>query len=71
MSEKPSTKKEARPKWLKVTLMILKYVRIPALCVIVLAVGLWIGYVEVGDQPASEMLSISTWKHLFDLVFAN
>jgi hypothetical protein len=71
MSDTPAPKKNMRPKWLKITLKILTAIRVPFLCLVALAVGLWIGYVKVGGQPASEMFHLSTWKHLYDLVFSN
>jgi hypothetical protein len=79
MSEKPESAEasttNAAPKtrstWLGVVLAILKFLRVPLLCVVALAVGLWIGYVKLGAQPASEMVHMSTWKHLLDLIFAN
>jgi hypothetical protein len=78
MSEKleptgTSAKKAAqksRPPWLAILLAILKFLSILFLCVLVLVIGLWIGYVKLGGQPASEIFHISTWKHLYDLVFA-
>ncbi|MBP1992617.1 DNA-directed RNA polymerase subunit beta [Paenibacillus eucommiae] len=64
-------KKKTRPLWLAIILAILKFIRVPFLCLVALAIGLWIGYVKVGHQPTSEMFEFKTWKHLFDLVFAN
>lgn len=71
MSDTPSPKKKKRSKWLNITLKILTAIRVPFFCLVALAAGLWIGYVKVGGQPASEMFQIRTWKHLYDLVFAN
>lgn len=47
----------------------LKILRIPLLCILVLFIGLWIGYSVIGGQPASEIFRIGTWKHIFDLIY--
>ncbi|WP_442602583.1 DNA-directed RNA polymerase subunit beta [Paenibacillus sp. KN14-4R] len=66
-------KKPSKPKkkWQKVTLTILKYIRVPALFIVLACVGLWVGYVKLGKQPMGDMMHWSTWKHLFDLIFAD
>lgn len=72
-SAQPKKKKpvqSSRPKWLRVTLRILKALVIPAIFVIVIIAGLWVGYTKLGKQPSSEIFHLETWKHLFDLVFA-
>jgi hypothetical protein len=68
-SSKPQKTKKTRPKWAIIVLTILKFLRVPFLCVVTLAVGLYVGYAKIGKQPATEMLHMSTWKHLYDLVF--
>jgi hypothetical protein len=65
----PQTTKKTKPKWAIIVLSILKFLRIPFLCMLALAVGLYVGYAKIGKQPASEMLHMNTWKHLYDLVF--
>lgn len=67
----PVKKKQPRPKWQRITWLIFKIIRIPVLAVLAIYIGLWVGYTKLGDQPSSEILHISTWKHLYDLVFAN
>ncbi|MFC5469649.1 DNA-directed RNA polymerase subunit beta [Cohnella suwonensis] len=47
-----------------------KILIIPVLCVVALIVGLAIGYGVLGDRPMSEVFDSSTWKHMYDLVFA-
>jgi hypothetical protein len=69
-SPKPKKTKKPKPKWAIIVLAILKFLRVPFLCLVALAVGLYVGYAKVGKQPASEMLHMSTWKHLYELVFA-
>lgn len=70
-SKTAAKKKKSRPKWLKIILQILKIIRVPALSVLAVLIGLWIGYSKLGGQPASEIFHIQTWKHLYDLVFAD
>jgi len=68
---KPKAKKrKARPRWMKTTGALLKYLGIPLLFIVCLYVGLYIGYVKLGDQPAHEIFDWSTWRHVYDLVFA-
>ncbi|MDQ0902973.1 MULTISPECIES: DNA-directed RNA polymerase subunit beta [unclassified Paenibacillus] len=72
MSDKPAPpKKKPRPKWLHIIWLIFKIIRIPVLCVLAVFIGLWIGYTKLGHQPAGEIFHMSTWRHLYDLVFAN
>jgi hypothetical protein len=76
MPDKPESKeaspqiRKAKPAWAVILLTLLKFLRIPFLCIVALAVGLYVGYAKVGKQPVSEMFHMSTWKHLYDLVFA-
>lgn len=71
-NSKPSTKKRkaAVPRWAKITRIVLTYAGIPVLFLLCLYIGLYIGYVRLGDQPAHEILQWETWKHVYDLVFA-
>ncbi|RED57659.1 DNA-directed RNA polymerase subunit beta [Cohnella lupini] len=55
----------ARVVWMSIKLLI-----IPVLCVAALIVGLAIGYVVLGDKPLSDVFDFNTWKHMYDLVFA-
>lgn len=75
MSDKPNKptpkKKAPRPKWLNIIWLIFKIIRIPVLCVLAVYIGLWVGYSKLGHQPSAEILHLSTWRHLYDLVFAN
>lgn len=43
---------------------------IPLLLMVALGGGLVAGYVIVGKREFSEVLQWSTWKHVYDLVFA-
>ncbi|MEB3102493.1 DNA-directed RNA polymerase subunit beta [Ferviditalea candida] len=73
---KPSGEKAAPqnrktlPKWMQIASVGGKYAAVPLLSVAALLVGLIIGYSYLGGQNAGEILRYSTWKHLYDLVFA-
>lgn len=58
------------PKWARITLLILRKLIVPVLCIIALYAGLIVGYVVVGKQPISDVFHWGTWKHGFDLIFA-
>jgi DNA-directed RNA polymerase subunit beta len=51
-------------KWVKRTLLFL-----PLVWIIVLAVGLVIGYSVMGNQPPGEVFNPDLWKHLYDLIY--
>lgn len=71
-ADKPApVKKKPRPRWQKILWLIFKIVRIPVLAIAAIYIGLWVGYTKFGNQPSSEILHVSTWRHLYDLVFAN
>ena len=66
-----SAKRRSRlPRWARITLKILRLLLVPALCVIALIGGLIVGYVYIGDQDMSDVWKFETWKHVFDLMFA-
>ncbi|WP_210023616.1 MULTISPECIES: DNA-directed RNA polymerase subunit beta [unclassified Paenibacillus] len=48
---------------------IIKWTWIPLTCAAALFIGLTIGYVYIGKQSFREVLDISTWRHMFDLIF--
>lgn len=56
-----------RPAWI----IILRIVLILLVLVTALAAGTVVGYVVFGKQDASDIWNLSTWKHVFDLVFAS
>lgn len=69
-----TTKKKTKsPKrqWTRTTRILLTYVGIPVLFLVFLYVGLYIGYVRLGDQPAGDIWRLETWRHMYDLVFAD
>ncbi|MFC4599716.1 DNA-directed RNA polymerase subunit beta [Cohnella hongkongensis] len=55
----------------QVVWMSFKLLIIPVLCIAALIVGLAIGFSVLGDRPVSEVFDIKTWKHMYDLVFAD
>ncbi|GFR39411.1 hypothetical protein PRECH8_27070 [Insulibacter thermoxylanivorax] len=70
---KPQTSKAKVPKRKrgKTTLRVVKYAGIPLLFLICLYIGLYIGYVKLGKQPASEIWEWKTWRHIYDLIFTD
>ncbi|WP_083676188.1 DNA-directed RNA polymerase subunit beta [Paenibacillus sp. FSL H8-0548] len=64
------SKKKRRPKGVKVLLWFLRKSIVPLIMLIMLAAGLYIGYVVVGKQPEEDVFQWATWRHLYDLIFA-
>ncbi|CAM2931060.1 DNA-directed RNA polymerase subunit beta [Paenibacillus sediminis] len=62
--DKPARKKTSR-KW-----VIAVRIMIPFLFIIAILGGLIIGYVVIGKQSIHDVFHMSTWRHLFDLIFA-
>lgn len=56
-------------KWLKPLLKVVKSLAVILLIIISIYVGLWIGYVKFGGQPASDIFNIETWKLLIQFIF--
>jgi hypothetical protein len=48
----------------------LRFWLVPVLCLIALIIGLHIGYGQLGGKNMADVWDFSTWKHLYDLVFA-
>ncbi|MFD2672044.1 DNA-directed RNA polymerase subunit beta [Marinicrinis sediminis] len=48
-----------------------KRLLVPTLCLIALMAGLYVGYVVIGAGDAGDVWKMSTWKHVFDLIFAD
>lgn len=44
---------------------------VPILCLVALMIGLYIGYAKIGGGDGSDVWNINTWKHIYDLVFAD
>lgn len=63
---KPRAKKR-KPKWWRIVKPLLFIVG----WILVIYAGMTVGYVVIGKQPISDIFHIGTWKHVFDLIFAN
>jgi len=50
---------------------IIKVLLIPVSCVVALCAGLAIGYVMLGKGELSDVFDMHTWRHMYDLVFAD
>ncbi len=44
---------------------------VPALFVVALIGGLYVGYTVLGKKPGEDVFEWHTWKHMYDLVFAD
>ncbi|MNE36275.1 DNA-directed RNA polymerase subunit beta [compost metagenome] len=71
-SAKPAgnSDKKQRSSGVKLLLWILRKSIVPLIMLIMLIVGLYVGYVVIGKGPEDDVFSWSTWQHLYDLVFA-
>lgn len=69
--EQDDDEEESRlPKWARVTLWLLRKSIVPIIMVVMLIVGLYAGYVYLGDGPKGDVFKWETWRHLYDLIFA-
>lgn len=71
MANERKKQRNSLPRWARITLRILRGLLIPLLCLGALVIGLTVGYAYFGGQDAADVFRVSTWKHLYDLVFAN
>lgn len=67
--DKPEDKKETKQRGLSKWTLI-QWILIPLLLVAALGGGLVVGYVVLGKKEFSDVLQWSTWRHVYDLVFA-
>jgi len=63
--EKKEKKRDGVSKW-----TLIQWILIPLLLVAALGGGLIVGYVVLGKKEFSDVLQWSTWRHVYDLVFA-
>ncbi|GGD92487.1 DNA-directed RNA polymerase subunit beta [Paenibacillus nasutitermitis] len=56
---------------LRVLLWCLRKSIVPILCVLAILGGMYIGYVMLGHRPSSDVFMWDTWKHMYDLIFAD
>lgn len=64
--EEKEVKKKKKSGW-----RIARWFLIPVLLVLALAGGMVAGYVVLGKQDIGSVFQWSTWKHVYDLVFAS
>ncbi|MBP1971953.1 DNA-directed RNA polymerase subunit beta [Cohnella thailandensis] len=68
----PAKKKRSKPSLFGQILgTSVKILIIPVLCVLALMVGLALGYVVLGERELADVFDMNTWKHMYDLVFAD
>lgn len=48
-----------------------KVLLVPFLLFLSLVIGLMIGYSVIGKKPVSEVFDWNTYKHMYDLIFAD
>jgi len=58
------------PLWARMLFWIVRKSIAPLIMIVMLLAGLYVGYVIMGDQPKDEAFKLSTYKHLWDLIFA-
>jgi hypothetical protein len=63
--EKKEPRRRGISKW-----TLIQWVLIPLLLIAALGGGLAVGYVILGKKELSDVLEWSTWRHVYDLVFA-
>ncbi|WP_433707499.1 DNA-directed RNA polymerase subunit beta [Paenibacillus illinoisensis] len=64
--EKKEVQKKKKSGW-----RVARWFLIPVLLVLALAGGMVAGYVVLGKQDIGSVFQWSTWKHVYDLVFAS
>ncbi|WP_337033272.1 DNA-directed RNA polymerase subunit beta [Paenibacillus illinoisensis] len=64
--EEKEVKKKKKSGW-----RVARWFLIPVLLVLALAGGMVAGYVVLGKQDIGSVFQWSTWKHVYDLVFAS
>jgi len=65
------TKRAPLPKGVRIILKAIRLLLFPTLLVVGLYVGLRAGYVRFGGGDPDDVLRWETWKHMYDLVFAD
>ena len=68
-AKKESSSKKM-PWWINSIFWILRKCIAPIIMIVMLLAGLYIGYVIVGGQDKGEVFEWATWKHMWDLIFA-
>lgn len=60
----------ARPFIVRFIWWLIRKSLVPIIMVAMLVAGLYIGYSLIGNQPKEEVFEWPTWRHLYDLIFA-
>ena len=68
---KPLKKKKSFRWWRRYGWPIVRHMIVPVICILVMFAGMAGGYVILGDKPFSDVWEWNTWKHMFDLIFAD
>ncbi|MFF2889952.1 DNA-directed RNA polymerase subunit beta [Paenibacillus sp. NPDC057967] len=58
------------PKWARIAFWMLRKSIVPIVMIVMLIVGLYVGFVFLGDGSKNDVFEWATWRHLYDLVFA-
>ncbi|MEK3883927.1 DNA-directed RNA polymerase subunit beta [Paenibacillus sp. PL2-23] len=61
---------ERFPAWAKVAFWLLRKSIVPIIMIVMLLAGLYAGYTILGSGPKDDVFKIETWRHLYDLIFA-
>ncbi|MCR2806766.1 DNA-directed RNA polymerase subunit beta [Paenibacillus soyae] len=61
---------ERFPTWARVTFWLLRKSIVPIIMIVMLVVGLYAGYTILGSGSKEDVFKIETWRHLYDLIFA-
>ncbi|MFD2117022.1 DNA-directed RNA polymerase subunit beta [Paenibacillus yanchengensis] len=59
-----------RPFIVRMILWLIRKSLVPLIMITMLVIGLYIGYTLIGNQPKEEVFQWPTWRHLYDLIFA-
>lgn len=68
VKSKPKERERSGRNWRITTV---KVVLVPLLLFFSVVVGLMIGYGGVGNKPIAEVFDLGTYKHMWDLMFAD
>lgn len=70
-AQRVNTKGSFRKGWSRYGWPVVRHLIVPVVCVLVLFAGMAVGYVVLGDKPYSDIWQVDTWRHMFDLIFAD
>lgn len=59
------------PAWARICLWLLRKSIVPIIMAAMLLAGLYAGFVFLGKGSSDEVFEWATWRHLYDLVFAD